>query len=109
MRPIPKCLLIHSATLKKPTGTDEFQNKTYNEILLSFVRFEPVTQTRKTKDNTEGALSGTMYYDRVNSQPRGAQFELGDRVIFNGTDYEVRTVERLFDGRGLHHLEIGLM
>jgi hypothetical protein len=110
MKPIPISLLIHSAVLKKPTGTDEYQNKTYEETELSFIRIEPETQTRKTKDNTEGAFSATLFFDCVNSRPANICFELGDRITACwGTEYEVRTVERLFDNRGLHHIELGLM
>lgn len=110
MRPIPRSLLIHSAVLKKPSGTDEYRNRTYTETELSYIRIEPETHTRKTKDNTEGAFSATLIFDRVNSRPSDVCFELGDRITACwGTDYEIRSIERLFDNRGLHHYEIGLM
>ena len=73
------------------------------------MRFEPVKRTRKTKENTERALSANMYFDCTNSRPQGQDFRVGDRIVFRGTDYEVSAIERLYDNHGLHHYELELM
>ena len=109
MRPIPFRLLIHGATLKHPTGTDAFQKRTYAETALRRVRFEPATRISKTKDNTEKTFGTVLYFDCARSLPRGTEFAPGDRVVFDGTEYEVGGVERLYDSSRLHHFEIGLM
>ena len=109
MRPIPRGLLIHRAVLKRPATTDTFQAQTYTETELNYVRFDPYKRTSKTKENTERVLSTTMFYDCINSRPRGLDFHLGDRIISGGTEYEVKSIEHLHDNRGLHHIELGLM
>lgn len=110
MRPVPLRLLIHSATLRHPVSPDTFQKPgTYAETRLKRVRVEPAVRTSKTKDNTERAFSAVLIFDSTRSLPRGTDFSLGDRLVFEGKDYEVGSIERLYDASRLHHLEIGLM
>ena len=109
MRPIPFRLLIHSATLRHLTGTDEFQHPTCIDTELSRIRIDPSTRTLKTKDNTARTYNAVCFFDCTRSRPRGAVFYLGDRLVFDGTEYEIGSIERLYDGRRLHHYEIGLM
>ena len=96
--------------LRRPTETDTYQATTYTETELSYVRFEPLRRTYKTKENTERVLAANFYYDCVNSRPRGLDFMNGDHITApDGTDYEVRKIEHLYDRSGLHHIELELM
>lgn len=110
-RPIPRHLLIHSATHYYGTPTkDTWGNVTYpSNQALTHVRFEPSGKLVKTKDNTELRLSMLMIYDEVNSAPQGAIFDHGDKITFGGRSYRVEVIDLLYDGERLHHKEIGLV
>ena len=110
-RPIPRALLIHSATHKYGTLADDgWGNMTHpSSQSLEFVRFEPSTKLVLTKDNQEVQLSALMFFDATNSVPTGTTFAIGDQVIFDGRTYRVETVEPLYDKSALHHYELGLI
>ena len=109
MRPIPVRLLIHSATHRRPTEPDRWQNATYTDTALTRVRIEPSSKVVKTKDNTELQLASTLFYDCRNSRPVGADFQSGDVIVFGDQSFTVQTVDRLYDECRLHHLEVGLI
>lgn len=110
MMPIPKALLIHGADLQAVTGKDAWGNETLsNPVGLKYVRFEPSTKYVKDKQNNEIQLAAVMFYDCRNSRPKGQIFTDGQIVTFNGEGYRVKLVEPLYDGRRLHHYELGLI
>lgn len=109
MIPIPSSFLIHSAQLLTPTGEDVWQSQTYGSpISLSHIRVEPVKQWITDKENRQVSLSASLFYDCRNSLPRNVEFRAGAKVIFDGREYTIETVERLYDERRLHHIEVGL-
>ena len=108
MKPIPKRLLIHAATLRSPGAMDVWQAPTWEDTPLKHVRIEPSAKVVLTKDNTEVQLVSTLIYDCVNSSPRGIEFAAGQRVVWGGRECTVETVEQLYDERHLHHWEVGL-
>lgn len=108
MRPIPKRLLIHSATLKTPNGVDAWQNTTYQDQAISHVRVEPCSKIVQTKDNTEVQLTSLLIYDCRNSSPAGITFEVQQKIKWNGTEYTIVSPEPLYDESKLHHWEVGL-
>jgi hypothetical protein len=110
---IPKHLLIHSVTHQYgPPVNDDWGNPTWpNTRTLTRVRVEPsgkIVLDRSTDANTEIRLSALMFYDAVNSSPQGVAFAYGDKVTFDGQQYRVASIDRLYDGMAFHHLEIGL-
>ena len=109
-RPIPRALLIHSATHKYGTLADDgWGNMTHpSSQSLEFVRFEPSSKLVMTKDNNEVQLSAVMFFDCINSVPAGATFAVGDQIVFGDRTYHVETVDTLYD-RTLHHYELGLI
>lgn len=109
MRPIPRKLLIHTATLKTSASIDAFQKPTHAETALTCVRIEPSNAVIKTKDNTEITLSAVLFYDCTNSLPKGTDFALESKIVFGGEERMVKSVERFYDHNKLHHLEIGLV
>lgn len=110
MKPIPKSLLIH--TVRRYSKTDEDKwgkgiESLENEIC--FARFEPSSKIIRTTNNAEVQLSATLIYDCRNSRPKNIQFELEDIIAFNGEKHRVQLIEPLYDGKKLHHFEIGLV
>lgn len=107
MIPIPKGLLIHTATLKSPTGNDSWQDTTYSGTILKSVRIEPCSKVIYTNDNTKVQLSGTLFFDCKNSIPKDAVFEIGQKLVWSGREFTIATIEPIY-GRKLHHIEVGL-
>lgn len=111
MRPIPKSLLIHEVMLHKQLdGGDRWGEKELDSgEKLSCVRMEPSSKIVRDKNNAEIQLVATMFYDCKNSKPRGVTFAADDVIVFNGEKHKIQVVEPLYDGRKLHHYELGLI
>ena len=110
MRPIPRSLLIHTATLEE-AERDAYGDATYTTLAtLSMVRVEPVTRQVLTGTDTQTQLTLLLMVDAKNSSPQAENLRIatGQHVTWGGMRYRVETVERLFDGRRLHHMEVGL-
>lgn len=108
MKPIPRRLLPHSATLKTPGATDAWQQPTYAQRSLLHVRLEPSDKITVSNDNTQRQLVCTMFFDCRNSAPKGTEFSVGQKVVWNNREMTVVTADRLYDGQRLHHWEVGL-
>jgi len=113
--PIPRHLLIHNAAHHYGVPTkDEWGNETYpDNRTLTNVRFEPsgkiVLDRGVSGANTEIRLSAVMFYDVQNSRPQDVTFQYGDSIVFGGQAYRVVSIDKLYDGAVLHHLEVGLV
>ncbi len=109
MKPIPKHLLIHSAKAVKLSEPDTWNNRADETVTeLSNVRVEPSSSLTITKDNRQVKLSAVLFFDIVNSKPAGFDFSETDIIETLGNRYEVISVDKLYDERGLHHYEVGL-
>ena len=109
-RQIPKKLLQHSVVHRSGPTTDEWQNPTFTDVkTVKNVRVDPSSAVKKTKDNQEKVLAALMFYDCRNSSPREVTFAEGDQIEFIGMKYTVVSVEKLYDEKRLHHLEVGLI
>ena len=110
MKPIPKALLIHTVTLCSVAEKDAWGKEELGDpVVLQYVRMEPSTKYVKDKDHKEIQLAATLFYDCHNSRPRNQTFSDGQVLTFNGEKYRVQLVEPLYDGRRLHHYEMGLI
>lgn len=110
MKPIPKSLLIHKAVLKRPKAKDRWGSTEYeNDVTLQRVRMEPLSKIIRDKNNQEIQLAALLFFDCRNSRPTGQAFQLDDIVVFNGQQHRIQVIDPLYDGRGLHHYEIGLI
>ncbi len=107
MRPIPRALLIHDATLYL-SAPDAGQDEPPAAVQLRHVRVEPAATQEKTDGDTHTRASATLLYDVRNSLPQNVAFVPGQTVAFQGTNYRVETVKTLFDGRRAHHVELEL-
>lgn len=110
MRPIPKRLLIHSVLLRRSSCEDRW-GKVIEETSeeLSYVRMEPSSRIVRDKNNAEIQLSATLFYDCKNSRPKGLEFNVDDIIEFNGQKHQVQVVEPLYDGKRMHHYELGMI
>ena len=116
MIPIPRRLLIHSCELVTELPKDKWGNVSTVSEKLSCVRIEPCAKVVKGSDGADVQLSAVLFFDMRTSYPCSAVFRLpGDggcerqTVIFEGRRYVVGSIERLYDSRGLHHVEVGLI
>lgn len=110
MKPMPKALLIHSAKLLEVSTENTWQSEETAEIAtLKNIRIEPLSKLVTAKDNTQVTLTAVLFYDCKNSRPSGVAFKQGQKVVFNGVEHIVETIELLYDGQKLHHYELGLI
>ena len=110
MKPIPKRLLIHSAELKTVNADNSWQEEETKTIAnLKYVRIEPSSKHITAKDNRQVTLAATLLYDCRNSRPAGVGFIQGQKIIWNGIEHVIETIEPLYDGEKLHHYELGLI
>ena len=110
MRPIPKSLLIHTAQLQGIVGKNSWGKETVTDpVDLKYIRLEPSTKYIRDKQNNEIQLAAVLFYDCHNSQPKNQEFHADQVFSIHGEKYRVQLVEPLYDGRKLHHYEIGLV
>ena len=108
MRPIPRTLLCHSATLAQ-AASDPYGHETLTPIAqLIHIRVEPTDTLNRTNEGLQAQLAAQLWFDMRHSQPAGTVFSLGQRVVYQGKTYTVETVASSYDGRRLHHYEVGL-
>ncbi len=104
MRQIPKIVLIHSGTYYN-VSKDEYGNDTITASApLSAIRCEPVKSSalKALGEMKDDVL--TLYFDCVNSSPKGQTFSKYDKITFNGQSYEIRDVKDFSP----HHYEVAL-
>lgn len=78
-------------------------------VKLKYVRMEPSSKIVRDKNGAEVQLAATLFYDCYNSRPAKVEFREDDIVLFNGQKHKVQAIEPLYDGRKLHHYEMGLI
>ena len=109
MLPIPKNLLIHSAMLRT-VSEDKWQSETVQTTAeLTKIRVEPSSKLVTAKDNRQVSLSAVLFFDCKNSRPCDVNFKHGQKIVFQGTEYTIETIEKLYDNSRLHHYELGLI
>lgn len=109
IKAIPKKLLIHTVTYAKKESDRWGEETMKEEKALKNVRMEPSSRVVRDKNNAEIQLAATLFYDCRNSRPKDIRFEEDDIIIFNGQKHSVQTVEPLYAGKRLHHIEMGLI
>lgn len=109
MTAIPKSMLPHSCTLETPLDEDEYGKVSYSEpVTLKNVRIDPSSSISTDKQNRELRLSAVLIYDCRNSSGTDG-FEEEQRITFEGREYTVHSIDKLYDRRKLHHYEVGLV
>ena len=118
LRPIPSRILRSTATVYVCTGTDIYENPTFEEYTVNRVHVQPVSEIRKSKDNTDYGLNAILFVDAKRSTPvidwvgllKSSHDNAGDmRVVIRNREYTVMTVDELRDDSDvLHHWEVGM-
>lgn len=118
LRPIPARILRSTATVKVCSGTDMYQNQTYDEYTVKRVHLQPTERIVKTSTNTDQQLSSVLFVDLRHSSPalnwaqllKDAHDKGGDvRVIVRGFEYTVAMADLLRDDTDRpHHWEISM-
>lgn len=110
IRAIPKKLLGHTVVYAKSIDTDRWGKEVLKDKLdLKFVQMEPSSKIIRDKNGAEVQLAATMFYDCRNSRPKGLEFVTDDIVLYHGQKHLVQIVEPLYEGKRLHHYELGLI
>ena len=107
--PIPRRLLIHTATLERYAGTEK-SNPVYLEpVTLSRIRIEPIRQRTSGSPGDQGADKLRMFIAGRNTEPAGMIPAVKDRITFEGEHYQVRRIATYFADRAApHHFEVDL-
>lgn len=109
MKPIPKSLLIHSATAVEKGAPDLWGNRADEKrTRLSRIRIEPSSALSLSKSNEQIRLAAILFYDCRNSCPAGYDFSHTDKIEIGKKQYDIVNVQTLYDERRLHHLEVEL-
>lgn len=118
LKPIPARILRSTATVKVCTGTDLYQNQTFETYTVQHVHLQPTERIIKTATNTDQQLSSILFVDVRHSKPALNWAQLlhtahehgGDvYVTVRGIEYTVATADGLRDDTDrLHHWELGL-
>ncbi len=116
LRPIPPRILRSTATVEVCSGTDLYQNQTYDTYTVKRVHIQPTEKIVKTVTNTDQQLSAVLFVDARISSPaldwrallEQAHEKGGDmRVTIRGVTYTVAAADGLRDDTDrLHHWEI---
>lgn len=116
LRTIPRRIMTHSATLKAVQSTDRWGNATYVEYQLGKVHIQPTHEVTKNSTDKSVNLSSVLFYDPRVSTPAvdwsalqsASDLENGQmKVIYNGKEYTVWSIDLLPDDEGrLHHVEV---
>ena len=109
-RPIPRKMLPHTATYRKRTGVDRYQNPEYAPaVTLRYVRVELVHSNANQAPGEMDADKAVLFYDTTTSLPVNITFEKGDSVTFGGAEFTVREAEKMYgDFARVHHWELRL-
>lgn len=110
IRAIPKKLLIHSVVLYQNVEKDRWGKENPGEgMFVEKVRLEPTSKVIRDKNNAEVQLAAVMFYDCKNSSPKELSFKTDEIIVFNGQRHQIKTIEPMYDGKKLHHYELGLI
>lgn len=92
MRGIPAALLPHKVILKKLALKGTLAD-VYTETELSHVRVELDERFGGSKNGESRSRGGTLYYDCAASLPRGIRFAAGQKIVFDGKEYELAEIK----------------
>ncbi|MCC2397548.1 minor capsid protein [Bacillus cereus] len=109
-KPIKRSLLIHEVTYQEyqvdNSGWGGDEGSYGNPITVRNVRVEQLEKLLRSSTGDSVVYQNTLFWDAYHSTP--IAFKQKDKVIFNGTEYTVESINTLYDGKRIHHLEIVL-
>lgn len=93
MRGMLSVLLPHTAVLKSPALAGTLSD-VYSETTLSRVRIETDEKLNGGRGGETRGRGGVLYYDCAASRPRGISFAEGQKIVFDGKEYEIAEIRR---------------
>lgn len=109
MKPIPKKLLIHSASAITEGQPNKWGDKSVDTTTqLSRVRIEPSSSLSLNKQNEQVRLSAILIFDCKNSLPAGFAFDHVQKIMYNSQKYDIVNIGEFYDEQKLHHYEVEL-
>lgn len=109
MRCIPRELLIHTAEIKSVLSEDCFGVKNFSDSArLKYIRIDREEADRRTGHAVRNEGNALLIYDPVTSSPKGFDFRAGQLVSYDGCDFRIKAVRKLYDKNRLHHIEAEL-
>ena len=108
--PIPKELLIHTATYEEFTGVSVWGETFAAPVTLTNVLVQPSTEV--IRDTVREAINARalLFYDFQNSGPAIARFVEKSRISFGSFIYTVGQVKTLYAFDNVpHHIELILV
>ncbi len=109
MSAIPLNLLQESITVYKVLFEDIWGEVHYYQgVEVENVRVQQLDRFSENSDNRQISPGAIVYYDCSNSVPLNFKFEIGDRVVYNNTNFYVSSIKPLLSEHSIHHYEIGL-
>lgn len=107
--PIPRSMLPHSAELKHISAMDKWGKAEYTVIALEYIRIEPIYARSFSLAANDPKAKARLYFDAVNSLPRGISFETGDTIVFGSEEFVITEVKPFSaDMAAIHHYEVML-
>ncbi|USK43537.1 putative minor capsid protein [Cytobacillus oceanisediminis] len=110
VKPIPKHVLIHTATYEEWRDGDGINTESGFKppVTLSNIRIQSLSNIRKNTNSEELLFEAMLFYDVVNSSSSGPfEFTKKSRITFKGKTMFVEKVNPV-EALSLHHYEIGL-
>lgn len=108
MQPIPRGLLIHSAQLNDVERDSFGKEEDRLVAVLERVRVEPSDKIVVNEYGTDIQCSAVLFIDARSSTPAGVSVDVGQSVVWDGRRYRVQDVQRFYDNRKYHHMEVAL-
>lgn len=109
IKAIPKKLLIHGGELLREIQGEWGSSGLEHLADLEKIRIEPSGKVIRDKNNAEIQLAALLFFDCKNSRPTEQIFEEDQVFDFNGQKHRIVSIEPLYDGKKLHHYEIGMV
>lgn len=107
MSAIPKRVLIHTATLKGDVVKDKWGDVIGStDIDLTNIRIDETSVLAQSSTNIEGQLNAVIYYDIVNSRPKGVTFSMDQPIYYDDDEHRIIKILPRYDGKKLHHYEL---
>ncbi|MGF3141259.1 putative minor capsid protein [Facklamia sp. P13064] len=107
VKPIRLDLLIHTVEVETYSEPDTWGNTYEEKKTIEKVRVEPRRNLVTTKDNRQVTSNAILFHDATFSTP--CDFELESKVIFNGQEMKIVSIQPFYDNQRLHHTEVGLI
>lgn len=107
VKPIRRSLLTHTIEYSEYSNDDVWGVTYKKPVTIERVRLEPKETVVFGMNNRQIIGNTLLFHDSVHSTP--CKFVPESKVIFNGRELVVQTVNEYYDKERLHHVEVVLI